>query len=271
MNNKFALSLGIGFLIFVSAFLAVPALAESAPPASPGLPDFAIANLSVKRATGANAGLYLFVTVENKGDAVTSPNYLSISITGLATIGLPDGYVLYLTNDKTADGYVYAKGYKKEFIGPRVDQAGVKQLTPTVTIDPGNYFTESDKSNDALTKTLSVADNSAANAASAKDGKAVFDSGKSLTAFLKILGVKKNAKAQTAAMKKYTEPLIKGSKIIASEKYAINNFIVYGSSGTKKLTQDQRAAAIKTFMTDYKKVPVSANDWQNVVFPLVSK
>jgi hypothetical protein len=267
MKNRNLFTLAASFFIFAIALLTGPVLAETS--AASTLPDFVVSNVAIKRTFGTNAGLYVFVTVENKGATITSQNYLSVNIAGLTSIGLPDGYVLYLTKDKTNDGYVYAKGYKKEFIGPRVDLAGVKQFTPIVTVDPGKYFTESDTSNNTLTKTLTVSNNAVVLAASAKEGKVVFDSGKNVAVILKNAGAKKNIAAQANAMAKYTEPIAKGSKINAIEKYAINNFIVYGTDSTKKITVEKRAAAVKAYGTAYNKIPVSVADWQIVILLLL--
>ncbi len=264
MKGKRSVFLAIGFLIFAVTVFPVKTGAQTAD--SAGLPDFAVTDMSVRAEAGA--GSYLYVTIANLGGGVTGQNYLSAVISGLEPIGLPEGFVLYLTGEKTDAGYVYAKGYKKEFIGPRVDGAGIKQLTPVITLDPGNYFTETDRSNDVYTRTIPAA---AASAASVNDGKAIYESGKNLSVILTNAKKAKNAKAQTAAMKTYTEPLAKGAKISTAEKYAINNFIVYGSSSTKTKTQAQRAAAVKAYMAGFNKIPVAALDWQDVITLLAIK
>jgi hypothetical protein len=266
MKGKTSVVFAIIFLIITAAIFPIKTSAQTV--ASAGLPDFAVTGMSVRAKTGVGAGSYLYITIANLGDSVTSQNYLSATISGLEPIGLPDGFVLYLTGEKTDAGYVYAKGYAKEFIGPRVDGAGVKQLTPVVTLDLGNYFTETDRSNDIFTRTIPT---SAATAAAVNDGNAVYESGKNLSAILSNAKKTKNAKAQTAAMKTYTEPIAKDTKISTAEKYAINNFIVYGTATTKTKTQALRAAAVRTYIANFNRIPVAALDWQDVITLLTVK
>ena len=266
MKGKIFVLFAASFLIFTAAVF--PTMTRAQTSDSSSLPDFTVAAATVRAKTGVGAGSYLYITIANLGDSVTSQNYLSAVITGLDPIGLPEGFVLYLIGDKTDAGYAYAKGYKKEFVGPRVDLAGIKQITPTVTIDPGNYFAETDKSNNVFTRTVSTV---SASSAAVADGQAVFASGKNLTAILSNAKKTKSAKTQAAAMKTYTEPIAKDTKISTVEKYAINNFIVYGTATTKTKTQAQRAAAVRTYIANFNRIPVSALDWQDVIASLTVK
>lgn len=93
----------------------------------------------------------------------------------------------------------------------------------------------------------------------------IVKSGQSLDAILKHAGKKKDTNAQIVAMKKFTEPIAKGQKILLAQKYALNNFIVYGTASTKKLNQDKRTSAIKKFIASFKKVPKSESDWNEVL------
>ncbi|MEI7497801.1 MAG: hypothetical protein WCK11_00775 [Candidatus Falkowbacteria bacterium] len=94
-------------------------------------------------------------------------------------------------------------------------------------------------------------------------------SGKKLGELLKLNNTVKNVAAQKSTMTKYTEPLVKGQKITTEQKYAINNFIVYGTNSTKKLTQVKRYEAVKKFKTKNKRLPTSEKDWKAVLAAVV--
>lgn len=73
----------------------------------------------------------------------------------------------------------------------------------------------------------------------------IVKSGTNLNELLQHTKHKKNSNDQTYAMKKFTEPLVKNIKgIKVSEKYAINNFIVYGTQNTQKLSAQKRNVLI---------------------------
>lgn len=100
-----------------------------------------------------------------------------------------------------------------------------------------------------------------------EDGESliVVKSGKDLNLILKHTNHKKNIASQVYAMKKYTDQLAKGSKITINQKYAINNFIVYGTKSNQKLTVAKRAEVVKSYKAKYKKLPMSEKDWEIVV------
>jgi len=94
----------------------------------------------------------------------------------------------------------------------------------------------------------------------------IVKSGTNLNAFLKYNKVKKDTKAQIDAMKKYTEPLVKGLKgIKTSHKYAINNFIVYGTPSVQKMTIEKRYQLVFLYKESSKKVPLNQADWIKVL------
>jgi len=104
-------------------------------------------------------------------------------------------------------------------------------------------------------------------AANEKSESAVIvGSGTNLNMILKHNGVKKNVQAQINGMSTYTDVLTKNIKgIKLSQKYAINNFIVYGTKETKTLTTSTRYQLITSYQKKYKKLPLSQIDWINLL------
>lgn len=272
------------FILLFGATLALPAVlnadtapvASSSPSIQTSLPDFMVSSLSIQNKKGANEGWYVYVTVENKGESITRSSFLSLTLTGLESIGLPKGYVMYLTHDKSPDGaYPYPTGYKKDLIGPKVTNQNLKELTVTAMIDPGSYFAESDETNNALTKTLTLPSTpkkptqpqTATEESEDDENEAalIVASGTDLQKLLDHVASEKDVDAQKNAMKKYTEPLVKKMKLSENQKYAINNFIVYGTQSAAKLTTGKRANLIKTFKKKTKKLPKKEADWQKIL------
>ncbi len=89
-------------------------------------------------------------------------------------------------------------------------------------------------------------------------------SGSNLDEFIKYRKTKKNSKDQIYAMSKYTLPLVGKEKITLLQKYAINNFIVYGIPAFQPHSAKQRRDFIYTFKMKHNRVPVSAADWTEV-------
>ncbi|MEI8360527.1 MAG: Spy/CpxP family protein refolding chaperone [bacterium] len=98
------------------------------------------------------------------------------------------------------------------------------------------------------------------------EAKVIIDSGTNVNVILKNTGTKLNKKAQASAMAKYTTPLIKNIKNVKqTERYSLNNFIVYGTKGTKKLTMQKRYEMVIAFNKAVKKLPMSKADWVAVL------
>lgn len=94
----------------------------------------------------------------------------------------------------------------------------------------------------------------------------IFESGRNLNIIISHTGKIKDTKTQSDAMKKYTDPITKrDKKITINQKYAINNFIVYGTQSTKNLTPSKRYQAVNKFMANFKKLPKSESDWAVVL------
>ena len=107
-------------------------------------------------------------------------------------------------------------------------------------------------------------------AASAKDEKLeasiIFKSGSNINEILNHTKKKKSSNDQTYAMKKFTDPLIKGLKgVKTSDKYAINNFVVYGTQETGKLSAKERFNLLVSYKNKYKFTPKSQGDWEKVL------
>lgn len=98
------------------------------------------------------------------------------------------------------------------------------------------------------------------------EGKIIYLSGSDLNIILSHNKKKKDVLLLTKIMKKYTEPYSKNDKkITINQKYAINNFIVYGTISNQHLKVDKRAMVIKDFISKFKKLPKTESDWNVVV------
>lgn len=93
----------------------------------------------------------------------------------------------------------------------------------------------------------------------------IINSGKDLSLIIKTVKARQSAKAQKYVMQNYTEPIIKGIKISTQQKYAINNFIVYGTISNINLAYTDRAGVIKDYKNKTKKLPITEKDWNKVL------
>lgn len=116
---------------------------------------------------------------------------------------------------------------------------------------------------------ISVPSVMASNAASVKglnttkkEASAIYKSGSDLNGFLMFNKTKKNLAAQKKGMKIYIDSLVKGGeKITTNERYAINNFIVYGTPSTSIYIQDQRFLMIKKYKEYNDSLPKTEDNW----------
>ena len=101
---------------------------------------------------------------------------------------------------------------------------------------------------------------------SVTEANVIVKSGTSLDVILQHTKKKKNVNDQAYAMKKYTEPMVKNAKgINISNKYAINNFIVYGTLSTHAFLAQERFDLVKGYNTKYKKLPITQNEWTTLL------
>lgn len=95
-----------------------------------------------------------------------------------------------------------------------------------------------------------------------KEALAIYKSGSDLNGFLMFNKAKKDLAAQKRGMKIYLDSLVKkGEKITINEKYAMNNFIVYGTPSTSIYIQDQRFLMIKKYKEYNDSLPKTEEDW----------
>ncbi|MDD4412311.1 MAG: hypothetical protein PHR00_01560 [Patescibacteria group bacterium] len=95
-----------------------------------------------------------------------------------------------------------------------------------------------------------------------KEASAIYKSGNDLNGFLMFNKVKKDLAAQKKGMKIYIDSLVKnGEKITVNEKYAMNNFIVYGTPSTSIYIQDQRFLMIKKYKEYNDSLPKTEDNW----------
>lgn len=94
----------------------------------------------------------------------------------------------------------------------------------------------------------------------------IFKSGSNLNEILNHTKKKKSVKDQIYAMKKYTEPIVKGIKGLETRnKYAINNFIVYGTIETHNLSAKVRYDLLLAYKKKYSFTPNSSADWEKLL------
>jgi hypothetical protein len=79
------------------------------------------------------------------------------------------------------------------------------------------------------------------------------------------LGVPANPAAEANSLIKYQIILSQDSKITATEKTAINDFIVYGTPATQNLGSGERAGVINSYFQAYGKLPNSETEWSDVI------
>jgi hypothetical protein len=93
----------------------------------------------------------------------------------------------------------------------------------------------------------------------------IVNSGKNLNDFIAYRKTKKNIKDQIYAMAKFTNPIVGKEKLTLLQKYAINNFIVYGLPSLQQTNAKQRSEMVRTFKLKNKRSPTTNVDWTDIV------
>jgi len=90
--------------------------------------------------------------------------------------------------------------------------------------------------------------------------------GRDTASVLAAVGAMQDAKAEAAAEKKYTAPLVSGLKNVTAEtKSAITNFVNYGTPTTKILGAGERAGVVNSYKSTFGKLPATAEEWSDVI------
>ncbi len=98
------------------------------------------------------------------------------------------------------------------------------------------------------------------------EAQIIFDSGNNHSQIIEYNNAIRNSSAESEAMNKYTEPMSKGfSELTTNQKYAINNFIVYGTITTIKLGIGERAGVINSFKAAFGKLPTTIENWKDIL------
>ena len=92
------------------------------------------------------------------------------------------------------------------------------------------------------------------------ESEIIIKSGYDINTILQHTKLKKNLKKQTYYFK-ITESLTKGKKLTLNQKYSINNFIVYGTKSSAKLSSEQRLKIVKKYLIIKKSLPKSIKEW----------
>jgi hypothetical protein len=66
-------------------------------------------------------------------------------------------------------------------------------------------------------------------------------------------------------MQKFTLPLVGKEKLTTLQKYAINNFIVYGVSAVQTKSARERYEMVRAFKLKNKRCPTTNVDWTDII------
>jgi hypothetical protein len=97
------------------------------------------------------------------------------------------------------------------------------------------------------------------------EAEIITQSGLDLAIIINYNQSEKNSDGQLRSMAKYTDPISRGMNLSEAQKYAINNFILYGTVGTKKLGAGERAGVVNSYKTAFGKVPANADEWSDAL------
>lgn len=98
-----------------------------------------------------------------------------------------------------------------------------------------------------------------------KDAEAVVKSGFNLAEFIKYNNKQKDLANQIKYWKNYAQKIKGAEKLSINQLYAINNFVVYGTVSTKKMSREDRIKAVSSYQEAYNRWPVSSGHWTDVV------
>ncbi|KKQ60552.1 MAG: hypothetical protein US81_C0017G0002 [Parcubacteria group bacterium GW2011_GWE2_38_18] len=97
------------------------------------------------------------------------------------------------------------------------------------------------------------------------EAKMIVNSATDLNALISYNGRVQDVALQTQSMEKYTEPLSKSTSLTITQKYSINNFIVYGTPGTRILGSGERAGVVNSYKSAFGKLPTTEDEWSDVI------
>ncbi len=174
-----------------------------------------------------------------------------------------DNKTLKLTADVSGDGYFILLKPELTFAYPlpRVTEGSNSdkiyiQSRPSSTFGPQTSAPTS-------TQTPEVTGPASSNNDS--EAQAIVSSGKDLGKFLTYRKRMRSNKDMEWAFNSYTLPLSGQNGATISEKYAINNFIVYGTPRTEKLSARQRFELVVKFKKANRALPKTEADWKKLL------
>ena len=86
-----------------------------------------------------------------------------------------------------------------------------------------------------------------------------------LNSLISYTGNMKDMDAQIFWTGAFSAPLSSEHKLNTGQMYAVNNFIVYGTSGTQNIGQKERAGVISSYQKAYNKLPITVDDWRDCI------
>jgi len=86
-----------------------------------------------------------------------------------------------------------------------------------------------------------------------------------INSLLSNTGQTRNQEQETSGMSKYTDKIVGTTEIEATEKEAMNNFIVYGTATTKKLGAGERAGVVNSYKSAFGKLPKTESEWSDAI------
>jgi len=82
---------------------------------------------------------------------------------------------------------------------------------------------------------------------------------------LALVGIKRDLAEEQKYAAFVQEKLIVGAKVAAENRYAITNFVTYGTPDTQKLGQGERAGTVDSFKSAFGRLPQTETDWEDVL------
>ena len=150
--------------------------------------------------------------------------------------------------------------------GSVVGGGGGGTTTTTTTTTETPTTTTTTTTTTTPTPTTTTAASQAADQIKNIVAEAATMAGRDTASVLAAVGAMQDAKAEAAAEKKYTTPLVSGLKNVTAEtKSAITNFVNYGTPTTKILGAGERAGVVNSYKSAFGKVPATADEWSDAI------
>ncbi len=87
-----------------------------------------------------------------------------------------------------------------------------------------------------------------------------------VNSLLLLVGLKRDINSEAEAAGKYVRALTSGIKAVTAEtRYALTNFVTYGTPTTLRLGEGERAGVVNSYKSAFGKLPASEAEWNDVI------